>query len=349
MKPKKTFTKSRRSFIKKAIAVGGGLAITPQMSFGVPAYAPHLLKNRNTIEGVTIGLITYSFRALEDQTAEATLSYIKSCEVSAIEMMGGPAETFAGKPKMKMNRRAFYGLVRKEQNKTLTADETKELADYRAQFESYNKESEQWLKTVSLESFEKLGKMYADEGVSIYAYKPSLFSKRNSDDEIRFGMRAAKALGASHITLEHPSDDAHTLRLGTIAQQEKIYVAYHGHEQQTPTFWDLALQQSTYNAMNLDLGHYVAAGNLQPLQILKDKHMHIKSMHLKDRTTPNNGRKNLPWGTGETPIVEALQLMRDQQYHFPATVEYEYKTPEDSDVLTEVKRCITYCKTALSS
>ena len=349
MKQKFTSPKSRRSFIKKTIAAGSGLAIVPQMSFEVPYYAPFLQKNRNTVEGVTIGLITYSFRALDDQSAEATLSYIKNCEVNAIEMMGGPAETFAGKPQMTINRKAFYGLVRKVRKKTITNDEMKNLVDFRAQYESYNKENEQWLKTVSLKPFEKLGKMYADEGVSIYAYKPALFSKRNSDDEIRFGMRAAKAMGASHVTLEHPSDNAHTLRLGTLAKQEKIFVAYHGHEQQTPTLWDEALQQSNYNAINLDLGHYVAAGNLQPLQILKDKHLHIKSMHVKDRTTPENGRKNLTWGTGDTPIVEALQLMRNEQYSFPATVEYEYRTPNDSDVLTEIKKCINYCKTALSS
>jgi len=349
MKQKSTSPQSRRSFLKKAVVASSGLAIAPQVSFGVPAYVPHLFQNNKTVEGVTLGLITYSFRALEDQSAEATLSYIKSCGVHAVEMMGGPAEDFAGKPKVTFNRRAFYGLVRKERNNSITTDEAKELADYRAQNDAHNKKSQEWLKTVSLESFEKMREMYAAEGVSIYAYKPSLFSKNNSDEEIRFGMRAAKALGASHVTLEHPSDDAHTLRLGRLAQEENVFVAYHGHEQQTPTFWDVALQQSTHNAMNLDLGHFVAAGNENPLQIIRDKHMHIKSMHVKDRTTPEGGRKNLPWGTGETPIVEALQLMRDQQYSFPATVEYEYRTPEGSDVLTEIKKCIDYSKNALSS
>ncbi len=349
MKQKSTSPQSRRSFLKKAVVASSGLAITPQVSLGVPTYVPHLFQNNKTVEGVTLGLITYSFRALEDQSAEATLSYIKSCGVHAVEMMGDPAEDFAGKPKMTINRRAFYGLVKKERNNSITTDEAKELADYRAQYEAYNKKNQEWLKTVSLETFERMRKMYAAEGVSIYAYKPALFSKNNSDDEIRFGMRAAKALGASHVTLEHPGDDAHTLRLGRLAQEENVFVAYHGHEQQTPSFWDVALQQSTHNAMNLDLGHFVAAGNENPLQIIRDKHMHIKSMHVKDRTTPEGGRKNLPWGTGETPIAEALQLMRDQQYTFPATLEYEYRTPEGSDVLTEIKKCIDYSKNALSS
>ena len=37
---------------------------------------------------------------------------------------------------------------------------------------------------------------------------------------IRYGMRAAKALGANHVTLEHPSDDAHTARLAKLAEEE---------------------------------------------------------------------------------------------------------------------------------
>ena len=145
------------------------------------------------------------------------------------------------------------------------------------------------------------------------------------------------------------SDDQHTLRLGKIAQQENIFVAYHGHTQQTPTFWDVALKQSEYNAMNIDIGHYVAAGNTEPLEIIKNKHNYIKSMHIKDRTRPNRGQLNLPWGKGDTPIEEVLRLMRDKKYDFAATIEYEYKTPKNSDVLKEIKKCIAYCKNALDS
>jgi len=349
MKQKTTNLKSRRFFLKNSMIASSGILVAPSLSLGAPAYLPNLKQNNATIEGVTIGLITYSFRALKEQSAEATLSYIKSCGINAVEMMGGPAESFAGKPESSVDRRAYYGLIRKERDQKISADETKELNEMRAQNASYEKEVAAWLSGASLAPFEELRKMYAAEGVSIYAYKPALFSKRNSNAEIQFGMQAAKALGASHVTLEHPSDDMHTMRLGKLAQQENIFVAYHGHEQQTPTFWDTALKQSSHNALNLDLGHYVAAGNAAPLQIMKDKHMHIKSMHVKDRTTPENGKKNLAWGTGDTPIVEALQLMRDEQYSFPATIEYEYSTPENSDVLSEIKKCVAYCQTALSS
>ena len=115
-----------------------------------------------------------------------------------------------------------------------------------------------------------------------------------------------------------------TERLGKLAKKNKVSVAYHGHTQQTPAFWDVALKQSKYNMMNIDIGHYVAAGDFDPLSILQAKHKRISSMHLKDRHNKANGQANKPWGEGDTPITAILQLMRDQRFKFPATIELEY-------------------------
>lgn len=72
-------------------------------------------------------------------------------------------------------------------------------------------------------------------------------------------------------------------------------------------------------------------------------------MHIKDRKNLDNGQDNMPFGQGDTPIVESLQLMRDKKYSFPATIEYEYRTPKDSSIIKEIKKCVTYCKNALES
>src|SRR5690606_18039798 len=114
----------------------------------------------------------------------------------------------------------------------------------------------------------------------------------------------------------------------------------------TITSWDEALSQSKYNAANCDVGHYVAAG-FDPIQLLKSKHEHILSMHLKDRKSKENGGDNLPWGEGDTPIVDILQLMKKEKYKFPATVELEYKIPEGSDAIKETAKCVEYCRKAL--
>jgi sugar phosphate isomerase/epimerase len=269
--------------------------------------------------------------------------------ISAIELMGDPAEAFAGCPENPVDRRAYFGLMRKQRNgETLSDRETKEITEMKALMDEHSAKVVSWRASVPMGKFQQLKKMYQDAGVHIYGFKPSAFGENNTDVEIDYGFRAAKALGASHITLEHPSNDDHTKKLGMLAAKHKIYVAYHGHEQQTPTLWDTALKQSKYNALNLDLGHYVAAGNPDPLGIVKDKHDHILSMHLKDRQTPEHGKKNLPWGEGDTPIEEVLQLMRDQKYRFPASAELEYEIPDGSDAVKEVAKCLEYCRKALA-
>ena len=60
------------------------------------------------------------------------------------------------------------------------------------------------------------------------------------------------------------------------------------------------------------------------------------------------GGPNMPWGKGETPIAAVLQMMKKNKYKFPASIEYEYQTPEGSDVLAEIKKCVEYCKKALA-
>ena len=55
------------------------------------------------------------------------------------------------------------------------------------------------------------------------------------------------------------------------------------------------------------------------------------------------------FGLGDTPIKEVLQLMRNNKYTFPATIEYEYKTPDGSSIISEIKKSIAYCKDALES
>ena len=92
-----------------------------------------------------------------------------------------------------------------------------------------------------MDKFEQLRKMYKDAGVSIYAYKPSALSENNTDAEIEYALRAAKALGATHVTVELPKSSDHSKRLGLLANKHKIAVAYHGHLQQTINSWDEAI------------------------------------------------------------------------------------------------------------
>jgi sugar phosphate isomerase/epimerase len=286
---------------------------------------------------------------MPDQSAEATLQYVLDSGISAIELMGGPAESFAGAPKNSVDMRTVFPLMRKRREKQeLTDDEKKTLADADAQMKAYREEITKWRLSAPMAKFEQMRKLYNQAGVRIYGFKPDAFGMQSSEAEIEYGMRAAKLLGANQVTLEHPGNDAHTLKLGNMAQKQGIRVGYHGHEQQTPTFWDTALTQSPGNAMNFDLGHYVAAGNPDPLALIRQKHDRISSMHIKDRQTADHGKGNLPWGQGDTPLLPVLKLMREQKYTFPATVELEYQIPTGSNAVAEVKKCVAFCRNALS-
>ena len=52
------------------------------------------------------------------------------------------------------------------------------------------------------------------------------------------------------------------------------------------------------------------------------------------------------WGQGDTDIKGVLQLLKKEKYNIPANVEYEYMGKDDP--VTEVSRCVEFCKAALA-
>lgn len=320
---------SRRKFVQQFSTSVSTIGVLTTLPVNFPAIIRNYGKPDSKFKGVQIGAITYSFRSLPCD-AESVRKYCVESNVSAIELMGNTAEAFAGAPYTYIDQEKV-----KERNKL--PKEEKQAQD---------SEIATWRSKVDMKPFEKLRKMYKEKGISIYAYKPSALGTGNSDDEVHYACRAAQALGASHVTLEMPKDNGQTKRLSSIAEKYKIMVAYHGHEQQTPTFWDAALAESGYNALNCDIGHYVAAG-YNPLELVAARHNRIASMHIKDRQNPANGKRNLPWGEGDTPLAQLLQTMSRNKYRFPATVELEYQVPENSDAVKEVAKCVEFCRKAL--
>src|SRR5215468_6533765 len=72
-----------------------GLAAGLASMFGSKPMAA--AKPNSKIKGVQIGTITYSYRSMPDQSAEATLKYVVDSGISAIELMGGPVNDWARK------------------------------------------------------------------------------------------------------------------------------------------------------------------------------------------------------------------------------------------------------------
>ena len=393
---------TRREFGKLALAGLPAAAVVGRSEsiFGAFVQA----KPNSLIDGVQIGTITYSYRSLSDQSAEATLKYIVDSGISAVELMGGPAESYAGIPasgrgggpgggraagggrgpggrgpggepppipegaKMgswkgttcvipeagaRGGRAAGAagaapadaarggGRGRGEQTPEQLAAQQEQAAKVKA-----------WRTSVSMDPFKNLRKMYNDAGVTIYAFKQ--LSPNMSDEEFEYVFNVAEALGCTHTTLELPSGDnaAATLkRIGDFATKKKIYAAYHTHTQGSMTAFDQAFALSKGNMANVDFGHWVAAGNVggTPMQFLEKHHDRISSFHLKDRTTPEHCALNLAWGTGETPIKDILQLVKKNKWKIPVSIELEYNIPEGSDAVKEVRKCVEYCRTALTT
>ncbi len=270
-------------------------------------------KPDSRIAGVQIGTITYSYRSMP-HTIEQLLQYITESGISAVELMGDAVEAYAGKPA-----------------------EKPEVAMWRA--------------GVSIKKFREIKKMFHKAGVRIYAFKPDALGPQHTDAEIEYAMRVAKVLGAHSVTVELPKDPAHSQRLGNLAAKHKIYVGYHNHTQGNDQAWLTALSQSAYNSINLDCGHYIAAGGNNTretlLAFIDANHKRITSFHMKDRQTKDNGAGNLPWGEGNTPIKDILTLLKTKKYDIPVSIELEYKIPEGSNAVKEVNKCLEYARAAL--
>jgi sugar phosphate isomerase/epimerase len=288
-------------------------------------------KLNSVVNGVQFGTITYSYRSMPDQSAAAILRYVVDSGISAIEFIGDPVEAFAGAPRIPRSGAGRRG-----------GQPTAEQAA--AQREAAEKLTA-WRTSVSMDRFKALRKMFNDAGVTIFAWKQ--LSPSMSDAEFEYVFNVAEALRCTHTTLELPDDVTQLKRIGAFAEKRKIYAAYHTHLQGSITAFDQAFAVSEGNMANVDLGHYVAAGG-DSIAFLNKFHDRVSSFHLKDRQTPAHGAGNLPWGKGDTPIVEILSLVKKNRWTMPVTIELEYDVPAGSSAVSEVVKWLHYCRNALT-
>jgi sugar phosphate isomerase/epimerase len=269
---------------------------------------------------------------MPDQSAAAILRYVLDSGISQIEFMGGPVEAFAGAPQ------GGRGSGGGRSGQPATPDRQAAQRDTAGRLRA-------WRTSVSMDRFRTLRKLFNDAGVTIYAWKQ--LSPDMSDAELEYVFNVAEALGCTHTTLELVENPEQLKRIGQWAEKKKIYAAYHTHLQGSMTAFDQAFAISKGNMANVDLGHFTAAGG-DPVAFIKRFKGRISSVHLKDRTTPEHGQKNLPWGAGDTPLKEILLTMRRERHEYPASIELEYDVPAGSDAVKETAKCLDYCKAALS-
>ena len=294
-------------------------------------------KINSDINGVRIGVQTYSFRSFPPEgIIDAVIHAMTEIGLGECELFGPQVEpnVMAG-----LWGGAGYGGRGPGPPDPRAAARAKAREDLR-----------QWRLTVSMDHFKNIRKKFADAGINVHAYNLS-FAEDFSDDEIDRGFDMAKALGVNIITASSTIKAA--ARVAPFADKHKMIVAMHGHSNTkdpnqfaTPESFAKAMEMSKYFWINLDIGHFFAAG-YDPIPYIQEHHARITNLHLKDRKKSENGQEgaNTPWGEGDTPIKPVLLLLKQKKYPIPAYIEYEYR---GADPVAEVKKCFEYCKAALA-
>ncbi len=312
----------------------------------LPLAGAHGAKRINsTFGGVQIGSITYSFNRIASPHPEAIISAYVDIGLGEAELMSNHCEALAGAPPLPMFR---FGGGRGPGGggpgrPQLTPEQIAERAAARQKLA-------EWRKGTSAATWKSVARKFNDAGVDVallcYNMQDSM-----ADEDIEYGFEMAKGLGVKGISTSTTLTMAK--RIAPVADKHKLLVGYHGHDatqdpNQTATLesYDTLMAYGKYNGVNLDIGHFTAAG-YDAVAFIRQHHAKITNLHLKDRKKDHG--PNVPvWGTGDTPMKEVLQLLKKEKYNFPGNLELEYRIPEGSDIIAEAKKCFAYVKSCLA-
>jgi len=283
---------------------------------------PALLRAQ-VVSGVRLGVQTYSFRGLPrpagQDLVDPLIEAMKACGLTECELWAPQIE-----PVSALGRGATPE-QRAAERETLR----------------------RWRVETPLDHFRGIGRRFRDAGMTVYAYN---YSPGNdfSDDEIDRGFQIARALGAEIITSSTTLSVCR--RIAPFAEKHDMFVAVHNHsntsdpnEFATPESFAAAMQVSRQFKVNLDIGHFTAA-NYDAVAWLGEHHASVTNLHIKDRRRDQGA--NVPWGTGDTPIREVLQLLKREGWPVRAYLEYEHRG--EGTPVEEVSTCFTYAKQALA-
>lgn len=301
---------SRRQFARTAaLAVPGLAVLNPAQLLG--ASGPWN-EASGAFANVTIGAITYSFRSIAK--VEDIIAAYQQIGLTSCELMSNHCEALAGAPQI------GRGMDREP------------LVTWRAD---------------ALQNPDKVfgpaKKAFNDAGVDVRFLTYNM-SRNTTPEEMEYAFAMAKALKVKAITTSTQVSVAE--KIAPFADKHKTIVAYHGHDSENPDefakpeSFAKAMAMSKYHRVNLDIGHFTAAG-YDPVAYIKEHHARITNLHLKDRKKDHGA--NLPWGEGDTPIRDVLLLLKKEGWDIPANVEFEYR----GDAIAEVTKCFQFCRDVL--
>jgi sugar phosphate isomerase/epimerase len=326
--------------------------------------------------GVQIGAITYSFNRIASPDPEAIIRAYVEIGLGEAELMSNHCEALAGAPAMPVFGRGGGGAGRGPGAAAPGAAAGGPPAppapgaapagaqgaprgggggrapltpEQQAERQAATEKLAQWRAAANAKTWKAVARKFNDAGIDVallcYNMQDSM-----KDEDIEYGFSMAKGLGVKGITTSTTLTMAK--RIAPVADKHKLLVGYHGHDatsdaNQTATLESYAtlMGYGKYNGINLDIGHFTAAG-YDAVAFIKEHHARITNLHVKDRKK-DHGPNVAVWGTGDTPIKEVLQLLKKEKYRFPANLELEYQVPADSNIVAEAKKCLAYVKSCL--
>ena len=313
---------------------------------GLPAYAT--LANAASSKGVRLGVCTYSFRDLPRNNGDAigpTLQALKETNATICELFSPQLEPEnTALTRMSQEARAPGPDGQTPSRQEIGAKMRAAMAS--PEVKKYREDLRQWRLSTPADYFAEIRQRFDAAGVEIYAYTLN-FNKEFTDEELDKCFAQAKALKAK--TIAASTQVSMLPRLQPLAEKHKMYVAVHGHsdtkhpdEFSSPETFQKALDLSNWFRVNLDIGHFSAAG-FDPVAYLTEHHARVTHVHVKDRKKDNG--PNESFGQGDTPIAGVLHLLEEKGFPIPALVEYEY--PGTGTPVEEVNKCLAFMKQAL--
>jgi len=315
--------------------------------------------------GVQIGAITYSFNRIAAPDPEAIIRAYAEIGLGEAELMSNHCESLAGAPAMPAFGRGPGGGGRAQAAPPAPGGGAPPAAAQGGErrggggggrFQLTPEQQEErraamaklaeWRKSTGPDTWKKVTQKFNDAGVDVqllcYNMQDSM-----TDDDIEYGFTMAEGLGVKGITTSTTLTMAK--RIAPVADKHKLLVGYHGHDatndpNQTATLesYDTLMAYGKFNGVNLDIGHFTAAG-YDAIPFLERYHDRTVTIHIKDRT--KNRGPNVVWGTGDTPLAKTLVLLKQRQWKIPANIEYAYK---GGDTVAEVRKCYEFAKNVLA-
>ena len=205
--------------------------------------------------------------------------------------------------------------------------------------------------------YKRVRQMLDDAGIKVSAYCTN-FKNDVTPDTLDRAFTGCALLGAKVMTTscEKPIMD----RLDAAARRHQTRIGLHNHWNgdawfvkagkdpkanfESPADWEEAFKgRSEYLAINLDIGHFSAAG-LDSVAFFKAHQKRIVSIHVKDRGADKE-HTDVRFGTGGTPITAFCQALKEAKFAYAANLEYEM---DENDPTPGVRDSYAYLKQALA-